>query len=606
MRAALVVAIAVVAIAAWGGFLGLGYGVGTLAITAAGQTYGGGNFLPSYGNGSDSPNTALSPSTPSPTLTNGALTFHITNNVQQSGSPIVSSLTPTGESIPLSFGMVVSSNGNCGNDADPVSNIGQTEPAWYIVQFLSSTGAVQNVTWEINGNQVEETAVPISMNNTESNDQMLVGCDYDSNGPGNIYSINIYPPHQTLPVFAALGTSAATVGIIGQVGAGTIKVTLFVEGFQCSGTSKASGPGACGQFQYTYGNNNPIQSQASPWLAVSTLSVPVLPGAGSAKLDGGGPWFNGGTLTVSVWTGYGGLGGYELEIYYPQSRSGVGGQEDAGFAPITVANNLAGAQFSWTIPAGTSILCAQPGCNNFELALYSSLFQDTLLLFPVDISPGYAPAIPAITYSTGSGYIYPSVGDSLTITLTTSNSNATRVNAVETFLLQAFYLQPEQATSSPPGCGGQWITNCTAVSLTPQQAGSGVFTAQWTIPKVDPPLGDTQIGIIAQAEANGQQSSGLAAFTVPIQPVTCEAGQVCNPPTTFADVALWETWGPILLALAIGSTFALLIAAVPKPPVIVGIAVAVLVVAALWVIAIGPAFNPGGFLDHATAFLVQP
>lgn len=506
-------------------FIGLGFGTGALSTTTTDNT----SYLPSWSN--DSAGGA-----------GGSLEPDV--YVQMGTLPFVSSmLGAPSQGSTLSFGMYPKTNTNCGGAGRPAYDAAGANPAYYEIQFIQN-GVAQRATFSVDGQQVTNSAVFPTNNNTQTpasgsgttHNPYFYACLVNGvNGfAGNLHTNNFEQP-----VFFH------TVALVGLVGTGTLKITYFANGPLCSGSV----------FFGTTGNvciagegllNAAAGSASGTWASSSSVSVPVLNGQASASPVGGGPWFNNGTISFQLNTGYGGAGGYSLQVNNPGVRGG--GVASWPGNPQTVGNNIVNGVFTFNIPTGASTACTTNGCNEFTVNLYSPAVRGTLS-FGVDISPAYVPGTPTITYATSSGSYYPKAGDTVTLTFTAHGSPTNQ--SVNTILIFVYYLLPGGVANGTQPCGQNYVTPCSGIFLNVTTTGSGqaaVYTATYSF-TVNPPVSTVAIGVQAQSETKIQQSSALNFYTISVAPLDCVPGAKCNPSAN--NAAIWHFWGPILLILAI-------------------------------------------------------
>lgn len=547
-------------------FIGLAYGTGAASLTTSGGLF----FGPTWHNDTNGAGGAIQPNV----------------YVQLGTLPMVSSMLAGGTSTTVTFGMNVISNNNCGNAGDPAWAPGIAgsggNPAYYEIQYLVN-GQAQKFTAGIDGQQQTGYAVFATNNNTyqsTSNDPNIYLCFYANgiSGGGNIQTAN----------FGSTPFFLHTVNLAGVAGAGTLQITIPANGPLCDGLIvSGGGTPVCSEAFSAASETNLRQAQGT-WTTSSSVSIPVLNGQAAFSLAGAGPWYNGGTISAIVSTGYGGSGGYSLSVHDPGVRGG--GLSTWGNNPQSVANEQNGASFTFQIPAGASTNCTTSGCNQFQMELTSSALGQTLS-FPIDIAPQFAPSLPGIAYSTGSGFVYPIGGDSVTLTFTTSVAQPNASNVPSTFLISVFYLLPGANPQTSKSCDASWITPCNGTIITGSNGGGG-FTGSYTF-SVNAPLGYTGIGVRAQAETSQQQSSGISYRYIFIQPAGCNPGSPCDPTTSGAS--LWKLVGPALLMAAFVLLAMFVLIFVPISPVhkyLIVFVVAVAGVAGYFLIA--SQFVPGG------------
>ncbi|MDE1822367.1 MAG: hypothetical protein KGI98_16130 [Euryarchaeota archaeon] len=581
MKNVLGVALLVAFVAVLVGFVSLGVGTGALSFT----TPGGVNFAPTWHNDTGGTGGALVPSV----------------YVGLGSLPIISSNVPGDGSTTLSFGMAVTSNGNCGNAGDPAWSPGWGNPssggsaAYYVIQFIQGGNPIPFSASVDGGVATNETMYAVATNNqTQSNyqsDPYLYGCFYNPPiagiGGGNVMTNN-YGGTRSFYMH--------TVQLYGLVGAGTLRISLPASGPLCDAGSNAGGGTTCYATEYAANSvtsNGPFnEGPKGTWSTNSYVDVPVLDGSASLVLDGSGPWFNGGTVTVTVSTGYAGPGGYALTVYNPGPRGGGVATGWGPSNPLNVSNNVNAGQFTFSIPAGASINCTTPKCNQFSFGLENSATR-SVAYFPVDISPKYAPGLPGLTYSDSQGLTYPVAGDTLTLTF---YSNGTSNNTPASFLVYVWYLQPGQSARDAAPCSGAWVTACSGTSLTvgatSSSGNSTSVSASYSF-TVSPTLHSAAIGVQVQAETQFQQSSGITYRTIDLSNCT---GGPCNP--NRSSLTLWSELGPVLLTLLVILGTALVAVWAPNLPLpyrVLMVALAVLVMGVLFAVGtLTDAFKAGG------------
>ena len=509
-------------------FFGAGFGVGALAVAPSASSY----QVTYYNDGS---------------ATGGALVGQV--YVQTQTVPMVTAMAPGDLSTSLSFGFQFVSNGNCAKAGQPASAVGW-EPAYFTLQFISG-GSTQQVNW-VESNQYGSqnffgTTLVVSLNNTQQNsatNPWLVYCGYNSVTTNDVTSGNL---NQEL--------APTVVQLEGLVGAGVLNISFTTQGALCGGNSATAPVNDCEdannaaniQFNEAFPGND------GTWQSTSYADIPVVSGVGqmAAIPNGqwGNLWFNGGTLSLAVSTGYAGPGGWQVKVYNSE------GQIASGWGPsnpMNVANFLSGATITFNIPNDASSNCTTNGCNTYSVQLFNSLFDQAAITIPIDISPQYAPGTPLISFEYTSSTYYPTDGTGLTIVM---NATGGKLNLTITeFALTVYYLPAGESARSPPGCGSAYVTPCSGQYIPAVESSPNSYSATYTF-TINAPVNDPAIGIEVLSVTKNQQYSAVQYANLNIQPATC-SGLSCGPPKTTSN--LWSVLGPVLLSIVFltGALFA--------------------------------------------------
>lgn len=465
-----------------------------------------------------------------------------------------------------------------------------------------NTGGLQPPTWVATSGSFGDTVAflfafaPLSTNQFAPFSAMVNGEPYSTstNNPLGIPAIQYnvtgiygndgsYAPNPAIP--------QGTLNIEGQKPVGHLHVYLVLYGHEC-GSWNGNSNTDCGSLDGA--------SQGSQYSFVVESTVLVQSGAASVELltPGGLTWNGGPPIQVSVTTGYDGAAGYELLLLCPQPRS-CGGQPMPSYSPIPVKNFVQGGEYQWSVLPGTGQNSTTPNWNQFEIELLANYVGQKWTPVGIDVNPAYAPTTPGITFTSGGPFIYPRVGDSLTLKVY-ANASA-KSGPVQSVLLWVYYMGSGDSLASAPACGQQWVTSgCPSGEVLPgsdvQSNGNGIVaTFGFT---VSPPAGAaTGIGVFAESVNGEGQLSNITKIQIQIASASCQPGDPGCP--THFGVTLWEVLGPLLLSgmIVVGS----LLVAMLAPPVwfrYVIVVLAVGLVVALYFLGIyGVWFAPGGFLN---------
>jgi hypothetical protein len=500
-------------------FFGIGFGTGGLAVASNPPNYTQ-NCWGSSSGGNPATGTA------------GAMDFCV-NIVGEPGTSPITSMLAGGSSTQIVFNLQLSTTDNCGGGSDPAWAPGQgANYGYYVVQYLVD-GAPVAMTGTLNGGGFQATTLTIPENSTS----ILAWC-WLVDGSNSI--------SQTLTNGQPVMQN--TVVLQGLYAVGTISVSFFGQGTFCNGNTAATNVCA------TIANAGPgFQQPDSPngnFIAKPVTTAAVYSGQASFTPTSYA-LYNGGTLAVSVTTGYDGAAAYTLQVDCPQARS-CAGQPDTTFGtnPVTVANDCNGCIISWKIPTNAAVnTSAGAAYNTWVIVLKASYINQQLTPVPIVISPLYQPGTPSISFADKSGLVLPPIGDTVTITVTASPAqHSTNVTGISIWVV---YLGTGQAPGQWPSCGSQWVTTgCPggqAIVAPNLVLNGGSATGTYTF-TVAPPTGFNEIGIEAISSTVTGQPSQPAFDLISIAPVTCQPGSPACP--TMGQQSLWSIAGPILFSAA--------------------------------------------------------
>jgi len=558
---------AVVFVSSLVAFAGIGFGLGALSAVGSPQC------------NTNTPNSNCI-TYANQTVNEGTITGGVSFVSVNQGSQFVSSMVQNQPGTGLTFGMQMSSTGDCSGGHLRSDAWQGGYQGWYEIQFP------QAVTLTLDGAQKTGSVFFIDENYSASgvsaSQGTLVGCGQvvgEIHGP---YSSNQYDHTIVL------------LGIYPQM---TFSISWTTSGLYCDAgtgsiTSQCYALGQSGQPPGYQVNNN------GAWWITSKTTAVVLSGQASFEFVNTDKNYNGGTLTAEVYTAYGGSGtasngesnGYEMVVDMPSLRGG--GTAPWSNNPQTVPNYcLSGCPITWKIPLNASVNdSGNPAIDTFAVILYSSLAIGQITHFPV-INPLYAPTTPVITYRSSGAGIYPAVDD--TVYLTIYSNQTSTSGTLTTIDLIGYYLPPGAGVESAPGCGAAYITPCNGTPIQVSHTANGIV-GTFTF-KVAPPIEDTEIGL--QAISSSNNSPSLSGWQlINIKPADCQTGQTCDP--LQSSVTEWGIIGPILLSIAIVSGLLLAAFWVPwKYAVIILPVAGGVIVILLWLTgAYADMFAAGGIL----------
>jgi hypothetical protein len=545
--------LALVFVAAAAGFFTLGFASSAFPVCLTNCGGPGDN----YTNSPYSPETAGS----YPVLT---FTVHFVE--VEAGEQLLTAIGPGKQSFPLVFATSVTYDGNgCGSW--PAWDAGSTDfglSTFYIVQFSQPvSGLLDNGSFTTGGG----TSLYITENNTTpygEADPLLSYCLGTPTGgtaekaPG----LNTLIWHHTLIL---LGTPNSNV-IEGPV---SVTVNLYTQGQWCDGSITGTVSGACASAQ---GNTQQLVQAIDngAWSGEASARAVFQSGVASAIVQNPGNLaFNGGQISVTVTTGY---GGFTASLLCPQPRTTTngggcnGGSTDPRFPTETIPNGQSGYPVTWNVPSGAGQNSSVTGWNTWELVLNNSYLSEQYSPVTIDIYPAAAPGLPVITFTNSGSLYYPQQGDTVTLTIYANASGSS--GAVTGITIWAYYLAPNTNPTQEPPCGtAQWITgNCPygtplEGSQLSKVGSNAVGTYTFT---VDPATGTNSVGILAEGFTGQQQGSPIVPYLLQISPTTCptQGGPGCP---THASVSTWEVAGPVLLAimLIVGGALAFLLLPIP-------------------------------------------
>lgn len=458
------------------------------------------------------------------------------------GSPLITSPQQGQQSTDLVFGVqAVLGSGSCdpGNERATSWNGGAVDggtQAYYIIHFPFSVAGT------INGAGYTGSTWYVSENGSVVNQVILSYCLVNYNSLGQVGQVQYASGGTYYPATMIL-TGTGSGGILPNL---KVSITFVSEGQYCDAGTTLQVTGACkAAYNQAGGAANNVQAGDGPgsdWNAGATSSA-VYQSAGLSFTFIGQPYQNGGTLSVSVNTGYDD-GGYLLEILCPSPRS-CGGSPDTSFSPNPqhVADNVIGKVYSWSIPSNAAQNnSVGPTWNTWTVALFTSYVTGQLSLTTI-INPLYSPSQPGYSYTTSSGLVYPGVGDTVSLTIFANNSAA---GTPATTATVAIYYQTAGANAeAAPTCGNGWVSGEPCPQGFTVSISNKVGTLSFV---VQPPIGDTLIGLtVISGAANGQASTPLYA-QIAIEPAGCQSGTACDP--NHSGISLWQLVGPIFLSIA--------------------------------------------------------
>lgn len=490
------------------------------------------------------------------------MSYHVDMaSVNQSGIPMTTSLLAGYSSTPLTFDTVWYSGGDCGHTGQPVfvpSNGGGSgaDYGYYMVSFGGAT-----FSGTLDGQQFPPTdTLAISQNASG----IVLYCGLTSQSGGNDFN---YPN----PSSGALTLFQHTLVLTGVYSESTLSIAFHAALTHCDGNTynPSSGRGAdcaaavstnaCGS-QGTGGcvgaaNGNALQ-------IVSTASTMVQSGYGTATVTNPGNIVsNGGTISVTVSTGYAGTTGWHVSLLCPGPRTVAnggcqGGTTDGRFANLTAPNDCSACSVSWPVPSDASQNVSTAGWNTWEVELYNGLLAIGYAPVTVNILPPSSPTTPpgpGVTFANNGKFVDPTASSTLTVTVYANVSSQS--GPILGITLWVYYLLPSQAPVNEPACGASWVTTgCPAgyalgaAQLRSNGANGLIGTYSFG---VDPPAGTTQIGVLAESFARGEQGSPITSFLVQITPASCNTNPNSPGCRTQSGLSLWTTAAPILLTVAL-------------------------------------------------------
>jgi hypothetical protein len=512
-------------------FFGIGFGVGALSTTLVNSGNANTNYQVtqvSVGNyWGDGLSWAVDMST-----------------IASSGVPMTTSLLAGQSSTPLTFGFNEYSQGDCANSQKPVWAPGVG--ADYGFYAISLGG--QAFTGTLDGGIITSNSAgyyPVSVNNSVSPTWCALtagGGDYYTAGLG--VSTTVYAQH--------------TLVLSGIYPVSTLSISLVLFYTNCNGNSGSQSGTACGAPNLAVGTQWGDPNGGHQ--LTSTATTTVQSGHGTVTVTNPGNLVNnGGTVSIIVASGYAGPTQWTVSLLCPLPRTGSnggcpGGQNDSRFAAQTVANNCAACTVTWPVPAGTSQASNVSGWNTWEVELYNGLFKEGYAPVTINILPPSSPSTPlspSLTFSTSGTYYYPQAGDSLTIQVYANASSSS--GPITSIMLWVYYLGAGGNPVNEPSCGSFWVTTGCPYGQTLGTAqvvsnGANGLVGTYPISAVTPPAGVTQIGVLAESFAAGQQGSPIVPYLIQITPHGCTTGSPgC---ATKTGVSIWSTYGPILLSVA--------------------------------------------------------
>ncbi|MGA7861332.1 MAG: hypothetical protein WCB19_05690 [Thermoplasmata archaeon] len=572
MKPIVTLVLVVLAAALWASFLGVGFGTG--ALTVAESTSPGTTVTPGY-------------------LTS-SIEFQVyLSSVQQSGLPFTTSMVGSGTSTALTFGVNIwdpgwsasSGTDNCGNAGSPVfaPAPGNANSASYSISF----GGGQ---WSgtLNGAPVTSTSSgQLTFPPDNQNGSSYAGWCI---GPPFTFGKDVVSPTLQSPTTLYYPNTLVINGVFNPQ---VLTVSFSAQGTHCNGNGPLSG--VCQTVDardggYAGSPNGAITGTATTTTQTqSAYSYVVVTNPGQLA-------YNGGTLSVQVWTGYDqvapGQSGYNLIVDYPQARPN-GGSPDSAFPQIAVPQLCAGCAESWHIPVGTSVNSSTPGWNEFIVVLQASFYFSGSATANIDLYPNAAPGEPSITMSNTGSYAGPQVGATETITATASPSAHSGDISSINFIV--YYVPANGVSSAIPSC--QYFVSgitCPQGNFIVGSYSGTTMTSTFSF-RVSPPSGAQQVCVQAFAESTTQQASQTGMACVTIVPASCQPSASGCP----VGAGFWSTVGPILFVGAIAVTLFVIALYIPLA-VWVRVAVPIVVTGAVIVLIYlgipGPWFTPGGIL----------
>ncbi len=553
-------------------FFGIGFGVGALVVAAPVGTQGSANYVQSNYTQVAAMYFSLAITSYSSA---GVIPTTATSSIGQSTvfSGTVTVWDPTGD--------------NCANAGDPVfapysgSALGQTG-----VQITYGTSFQLMVGGQLEVSTGDTYFLPISAGIAGSDVYACInwgGGDHVTNGgaPSQVMSfaftmVGLYSPSRINIAFVSVGDYCDTIVAFNPA-------PICVAGSNALGLS--TGSSSTGQFNINAG------------AAINTWSGQAF----VTQVNPGSVIYNGGTISLSVSTGFDGPGAYTLSMNYPAAR---GNFTDSAFPPKQIPDfcvpGQACSMVTWTVPAGTAQPSTVPGWNVFIAILTANggtQYVQGYTLVNIDISPTYQPATPSIVAHSNGKFINPQVGDTEVVTVFANQSASS--GSLSQIILIAYYATTSSPAGALPPCGAQWVVGSACPSGSPMAIvhyGNGLEgTFQFL---VNPPPGITGFWLQSYSESNLQQASNASFLWVTITPSNCVAGMAGCP--SLSGNNIWEEIGPYLLVIAFILTSLLLVLLVPLPMAIRwGIPIAVVAAAAILLALniIQPAFVPGGLLN---------
>ena len=484
-------------------------------------------------------------------------------NIANTGDTPTSSILPGGISTPIDFagsvqlihegGSIASSPNSCPASAD-MAGVDGDVAEWIFLLFPVSGGSPIDFNAQINGQPYSTSSLPgIGAEG--------IAYPLSTNGPFACP----YTYSNDLSGTANPAIQQGTIELKGILPVSTLRVELAIQGHYCivSGGSPAGDCQAAG-LSYTTGG---AFIDGNVWTQSTVTSVLVQSGASSMELltPGGLTWNGGPPIQVSVTTGYDGNAQYELQLMCPSDRS-CGGEPMPGYAVYPVPNFAQSKTYSWDVQPNTGQNSTDTNWNSFPIELLASYLGEAWEPVAIDVSPVYAPGMPSISFHSSGPFVYPRVGD--TLTLTVSASPSSKSGAVSSILLWVYYMGPGDSLSNLPQCGSQWQTSgCPNGEPFTGSVSGGSMTVTFAF-TVAPPGGHSLgIGIWARSVNSQAQESNYSKLQVQIVSSNCTRGDPACP--TNSGTNTWQWLGPALLSAAFGLV-AVLVALVGKNHWLIG------------------------------------
>jgi hypothetical protein len=562
-------------------FVGLGFGLGALSTTANPAT------------SCISANEYCWSSTPFwASGTNSGQEVYVVSSVQQAADPVTSMLSG-GLSTSITIGMQAADPPGGGGCPRTGAWQGGYEAWWTITWPQSVTGQIDGnqftgSTW-MGGVLAQNASIP-------ANQGDLVGCANPTEHSGGCLigsGDSCYLAGPTGILYQH------TIKLVGTYPVMQMTATFHTQGQWCD-KSDTGLTGACDALRNANVLSDSIGNNGG-WEGSTSASFTWQTAAASFQFIDSQNNYNGGTLTAVFYTAYDGPTGYNFSINVPTERPN-GGQVDTNFLnnPAVIPNFcFTGCEYKWAIPKNlnTNLSGENAQWDLWEGVLLATTVVEDQHQFTV-INPLYAPTTPVIKYTTNGAGIYPAVGDQVTLTV---YSNASQDSGmVQSIGVEVVYQSPGQGQQSQPSCGQAWVTPCPngQILVLIHSGDNAVGTYTFT---VNPPIGDTVIGVSAYSSSNYSLSL-FGYLQINIKAADCAPGQTCDPlQSTQTD---WGIIGPILLAAILLTLSVLVVLWVPMGmwyirfgvPIAVGLVIIVLWALGPWtaMFAAGGLFNPNG------------
>lgn len=362
-----------------------------------------------------------------------------------------------------------------------------------------------------------------------------------------------------------------------------VKASFSGEGRYCDGNAFQTSESACNLNGAGSGiaGLNAWGTSPGGFLIQPYGEAYVRNGQASLSLESNGPYYNGGTFTATVTTGFDFGQGFNLEFLTPAVRPQGGQPVNGTNAVVNIPDNTLGKGVTFAIPAGASQNNSNPLWNAFQLVLVQVHFVEESQPILIDISAAFAPTQPILSFTditSTTGAINP--GDTITVSMSANAPH--NGSAVTGFLVWAYYLLPGGSSQNgfPPATSPAWIsTNGPQGQVIPANVAGTNSTSIFTFTAGQV----ASVFIQAAAITSSAQYSPKSSVTLSVVPAGCHDEPACpsgNNPTS--------ELGPILLAIIILLLFLLAAILIPvpalTPPVkyLIFIAVGIGLVLLLW------------------------